>query len=74
METRCDANVCYKPNLDDTLTILPGETVAYRIDWRVATPGHFELPILIFIDDGGLREVAHTFRGLAMPQEKVAHE
>lgn len=74
METRCDATICCKPNLEDPVTILPGETVLYRIDWRVDTLGHFELPILIFMDNNGLREEAHTFRGFAMPQERVSHE
>ena len=67
----CGRNCCYNTDQAEPIRIVGGKTHDYRFTVTIQDNGPFQADIVLFIDDGVLREVTHTVRGVAAIQEKT---
>lgn len=57
-------NCCFRAKHPDLpFSVLPGQEAILVAELRVATPGPFEAPMKMYVDDHGFREVLLTLRG-----------
>ena len=66
MQTGCRPNVCFNPKATEPLVIPAGGTGTYICELHITGIGPFECPILLYLDDGGLREAHFTVRGVGV--------
>lgn len=59
----CQGNVCIRSRHRGQVTVGPGETFRYECDLHVREPGPFDLRIVVFLEDGGIRAVEIGAKG-----------
>lgn len=67
----CGRYGCITPKLEEPVAVLPGGTVSYPclITVRLAAP--FEVSVVLFLEERGVREAKTTLHGVAMsPKDK----
>jgi hypothetical protein len=60
----CVQNVCYKFKLEDPITIAPGKTDDIACELSVSGDGPFEVSMLLYLEDEGIRQVPLSVRGV----------
>ena len=66
----CGRNACLGPvqrDHADRLTVPAGGTADFVCELSVKGEGPFEVPVVLFLDDNGLRRVQMTVRGVGVP-------
>ena len=53
----CQGTVCIRSRHHEQVTVGPGETFRYECDLHVREPGPFDLRIVVFLEDDGIRTV-----------------
>lgn len=66
MMSGCRPNVCFGAKLAEPVAVPPGETVEYVCEVTITGSGPFEFPILLHLEDNGIRTVEQTLRGVAI--------
>jgi hypothetical protein len=66
MMSGCRNNVCYEPVAPQPIPVAASATVGYEVELTVSGSGPFEVPLVIFVDDEGVRKVNTTLRGIAI--------
>lgn len=62
----CAEKCCFRPRDENPVLVPAGERVAYPWELNVMGTGAFEAHIALFLDDGGLRQVTLTVRGVGI--------
>ncbi len=66
----CRGNVCYSASRSEaTCAVAPGQTVPYKYELDVRQPGPFEIHLVMFLEDNGIREVPLVIRGIGVAPE-----
>jgi hypothetical protein len=62
----CGVNGCSGPKTDQPIDVPPGATVNWPFLLDVRQAGDFEIPVKLYVEDCGTREMEHTLRGTAI--------
>jgi hypothetical protein len=62
----CGVNGCVSLKSEAPVTIPPGEVQSIPCQFEIRTAAHFEVPIHLYIEDDGIREVSVTMRGVGI--------
>jgi hypothetical protein len=65
----CRSCVCFGTMHDGPVAVAPGTTIAYTCELDVTGSGPLEVPIRLYLEDNGIREVEEMFRGVAVVTE-----
>jgi hypothetical protein len=66
----CDLGGCFDSTIDGPVEVAPGGSVTYPVRFAPSGSGPFEAQVRMFLDDGGMRQVKVTVRGVAREPEK----
>lgn len=66
LTTGCKANACFLTNHQQPVPILPGESITCSWSIELRSPGVFELPLTVFVEENGIRAVSRTIKGTAI--------
>lgn len=66
LSSGCRANACFLSHHQEPVTIPPGETVTCTWGIELHSPGPFELPLALYLEENGIREVKLTVRGVGV--------
>jgi hypothetical protein len=65
----CRPNVCFGPKYHRPVAIQPGATVEFACELDITGSGPFVCPIVLYLEENGIREVEHKLRGIAVRAE-----
>jgi hypothetical protein len=66
MMKTCGSNSCISPRHYEPVVIPPGGTVSFLCLLEIRQPMPFEVPMVLYLEDNGAREVKQTLRGVAI--------
>lgn len=69
MMSGCRPNCCFEPKQAEPVAIPSGGTISYLCVLDISKPGEFKVPIVLYLEDKGVRTVEFTLRGVAIAQE-----
>lgn len=67
----CGLNCCFRAKHREVVTVGAGETFEYRVKMIVYHPGRFESAMDIFLEDGGIRKVEISMKGVCVESGNV---
>jgi hypothetical protein len=59
----CQWNICFQPKEAVPVEVPSGETIQYVVEVKALRPGTFDFPLVIYLDDHGMRQVETNVRG-----------
>jgi hypothetical protein len=72
LSTGCRTNVCFLNQVPGPILVPAGETVTCSWSIDVHSPGEFELPLALYLEENGIREVKQTVRGVGVAPKGTA--
>lgn len=69
----CRENVCFGPKIQEPIAIPPGGRAALICELDVTGVGPFECPIVLFLEENGIRDVQQQVRGIGIATENKAN-
>jgi hypothetical protein len=63
---KCGWNGCIAPKFEEPVLIPPGQTVGIALIAEIRGTGPFELPVVLLLEDNGIRKEEHAIRGTSI--------